>query len=111
MKGFALQLNDNSDNSELCDLKIDVQRDGSGKITSGVVIGSTLEQNKALLLILQPGELKERPTIGVGLNDILLGEDLLTYRHKIRRNFLADGLTITELNLYKPENISIKAHY
>ena len=96
MKGNAIQLNDVTD---------------SGTICSGLVVGPTTEQNKAILLIIQPGELKERPTIGVGFNDILLGDDLLEYRHKIRKNFAADGLKITELNLYKLDDISIKATY
>jgi hypothetical protein len=111
MKGYAIQLNDTNDGSELCDLKVDIKRDSEGKIVSGLSIGSTLEQNKALLLILQPGELKERPTIGVGINDMLLGADLLAMRHKIRKNFAADGLTITELKLYQTNKISIKANY
>lgn len=111
MKGYAIQLNDNTDTGAICDLKVEVKRGLDGKIISGLVVGPTVEQNKAILLIIQPGELKERPTVGVGFNDILLGDDLLEYRHKIRKNFAIDGLKITELNLYKLDDISIKAKY
>lgn len=110
-KGTAIQLNDSVTGGELFDLKIQVQRDQSGKILSGLCIGQTTEQNQALLLILHPGESKEYPTIGVGLGDCLLDDDLLEYRHSVRRNFAADGLQISKLDLYDLKKIDIKAAY
>lgn len=111
MKGKGIQLVDNTNSGQVFDLKIDVKKDAEGKIISGEVIGNTVEQNKALILILQPGELKERPYVGVGFKNILLGGDLLEYRHKIRTNFNYDSLKLSELKLYNVNNISIKANY
>ncbi len=111
MKDRAIQLNDNADTGELPDLKINPVRDEQGKIVSGVVIGNTLEQNKALILLAQPGDFKFNPTLAVGIEDLLLDDDLLAYRHKIRENFAKDGLKIKELDLYNINNINIDATY
>jgi hypothetical protein len=111
MKGFAVQLNENSNQGQIFDLKMNIVRDEEGKILRGLSIGDTLEQNKAIILIIHPGELKERPIVGVGISDILLGSDLLIFRHKIRTHFAYDGLKVTELKLYNLADISIKANY
>lgn len=111
MKDFAIQLNENTNQGQIFDLKTEIIKDADGKILRGLSIGKTLEQNKALILILHPGELKERPLVGVGISDILLGSDLLVFRHKIRTHFAYDGLKITELKLYNLNDISIKANY
>lgn len=111
MKDRAIQYIDHSDEGELLDVKINPQHDAEGKIISGFVIGSTLEQNKALILIAQPGDFKANPTLGVGFEDILLSGDLLKYRHKIREQFKKDGLKVTQLKLYNLDNIKIEAAY
>ncbi len=111
MKDRAIQLNDSTSQGEIMDVKITVVKDGDNKILSGLTIGNTLEQNKALILILEPGELKEYPTLGVGMNSALLNNDYLEMRHIIRTQLMKDGLTVQELNLYTNKNISIKAKY
>ncbi len=111
MKDRAIQFIDNADEGTILDLKIDSIRDIDGKIVSGVVIGNTLQQNKAFILLAQPNDFKANPTLGVGIEDLLLSSDLLEYRHKIRSHFAQDGLTITELDLYSIERIKIEANY
>ncbi len=111
LKGRGVQFIDNPNEGEILGLKIQVQRDSAGKIISGFVVGNTLEQNKALLLLAQPNDLKSNPTLAVGIGDIILGSDLLEYRHKIRENFEKDGLKITSLDLYTLDKIKIEAHY
>ncbi|MBI1837791.1 MAG: hypothetical protein HYR91_11065 [Flavobacteriia bacterium] len=111
MKDRAIQLNDTNSLGEIMDLKITVVKDSDNKILSGLTIGNTLEQNKALILLFAPGELKEYPTLGVDLSNALLNDDFLELRHTIRQQFLKDDLTITELNLYSVNNITIKAKY
>jgi hypothetical protein len=111
MKDRAIQLNDTQDEGVPFDLKVDVKKDLDGKIISGLVIGSTLQQNKALILLVNPGELKEYPTLGVGFISLLLSEDFLFIRHTIRQNFSKDDLNITELDLYSVKNIKIEANY
>jgi hypothetical protein len=111
MKSKGIQLIDNSNDGIVMDLKIKSIRDASGKILSGLVIGDTLEQNKALVLIGSQGDFKYRPDIGVCFGDALLDDNLLEYRHKITEHFAKDGLKITELNLYRIDNIKIVANY
>lgn len=111
MKSIGIQLNDNNDSGDVLDLKINVVRDSAGKIVSGLVVGDTLEQNKAIILIAHQGELKATPDLGVGLGDILLSSDYLEYRHKIREHFAKDGLVIETLDLYENKPFKIVANY
>ena len=111
MKGVGIQIIDNTDAGDLMDLKIRPERDEKGLIVSGLVIGKTLEQNKALILLAHPGDFKFEPTLGVGIADVLLGDDLLEFRHEIREQFSKDGLVITDLDLYNLDSINIEAHY
>ena len=111
MKDYAIQVVDNADNGSILDLKIDPVRDAEGKILRGVVIGKTLEQNKAFLLLGHANDFKADPTLGVGIENLLLSTDLLEYRHKVREQFARDGLKITNLDLYSLDKIKIEAHY
>lgn len=110
-KGIAIQLNDNSNSGEVLDLKINPIRDAEGKIISGFVIGPTVEQNKALILISNQGELKLSPQIGVGIGGAILSEDFLEYRHRIRKHFAIDGLNVTRLDLYINKEFRVDANY
>lgn len=110
-KDKGIQLIDNYDDGEVLDLKIKVQRDASGRIVRGLVVGNTLEQNKALMLIGHQGDFKFRPDLGVGLEDIVQSEDYLEYRHRIREHFEIDGLTVTRLDLYEKKPLIIEAQY
>lgn len=111
MKSIGIQLTDNNDTGDVLDLKINVVRDSTGKIVSGIVIGDTLEQNKAIILIAHEGQLKGNPDLGVGIGDIALSSDYLEYRHKIREHFAKDGLAVETLDLYENKPIKIIANY
>jgi hypothetical protein len=111
MKSIGIQYNDNNDNGEVLDLKVSVVRDVSGKIMAGLVIGNTLEQNKASILIAHQGEFKFNPDLGVGLGDIALSSDYLEYRHKIREHFTKDGLVVETLDLFENKPLKIIANY
>ena len=109
MKGKGIQVD--AQDSGFLDVVTEPLRDGSGKIVQGLVVGDTLEQNKAFILMAQQGEFKANPNIGVGFGDILLGADLLEFRHKIREQFNLDGLKIKTLDLYHTDRINIDAYY
>lgn len=111
MKSIGIQLNDNNDSGDVLDLKINVVRDSAGKIVSGLVVGDTLEQNKAIILIAHEGQLKGNPDVGVGIGDIALSSDYLEYRHKIREHFAKDGLVVETLDLYENKPVKIIANY
>lgn len=108
LKSTGIQL---SDGEDLWDVKVEIQQDSTGLITSGLVIGNTLAQNQATILAAYPGELKFEPTLGVGLKKELLGEDLLSARHKVREDFPKEGLKVRKLDLYDVNHIKIEADY
>ncbi|GGB83065.1 hypothetical protein GCM10007424_23860 [Flavobacterium suaedae] len=110
-KQTGIQLTDDANTGTVLDLKVQPKYDASGKIISGLVIGNTLEQNKALILLMKPGDLKSKPDLGVGLEDMLLSDNYLEFRHRIREHFAKDGLTVTRLDLYENKPIVIQANY
>ncbi len=77
---------------------------------NGIAIGDTDEQNQYLILACHPGEIKEHPTLGVGIGDYTNDNDLTALRHSVRVNFDADGLELDSLTVNQ-STIDIKAHY
>lgn len=92
------------------DLSVEVVRDDTGKIISGMVIGDVLEQNQAIILNLHKGELKENPYLGVGLSDMLLDYNPLAWRTEIREQLEMDGQVVDSVKV-SPSGIEIDAHY
>lgn len=109
-KATGIQYQDSS-NGQVYDLKIEVVKDQFGKIVSGLVIGDTLEQNMASILIAEPGDFKANLGLGVGLRSALLDEDLLKYRHAIKNQFSLDNLNVKHLDLYNLQKFNIDAEY
>jgi hypothetical protein len=110
-KPVGIQLNDSESPDEFMDLKIHPIRDTEGKILSGLVIGDTLEQNKALILLASEGEYIFNPTLGVGIEEALLSTEYLYYRHKIRDQFFNDGLQVSRLDFYHNKPFRVDANY
>lgn len=81
------------------DLDIRVERDPSGKIASGMVLGDILYQNQALILQLHKGEMHENPSIGVGISDMLLDNDLQLWAREIREQMELDGQTVDSVKI------------
>lgn len=92
------------------DIDVKVQRDSSGKIVSGMVVGDILAQNQALILQLHKGELKEDPSVGVGISDMLLDNDLQTWSREIREQMELDGQTVNRIVLTENE-LTIETRY
>lgn len=92
------------------DLEINVKRDSNGLITQGIVVGDTTYQNQALILECHPGEIKEYPTLGVGLNDIVNDNEFEMWKRSIMENLEADGLQITTLEIDK-NGLTLEAKY
>ncbi|SDX12173.1 hypothetical protein [Flavobacterium degerlachei] len=111
MKDRGIQLSDGNGGLEAIDLKIEVQRDGNGKIAKGLIIGNTLSQNQALLLIANPGEIKFVPTLGVAIVELTLDNDYLRFRHRIREHFSKDGLNVRAVELSQGKPLKIEASY
>ena len=92
------------------DIEVKVKRDSYGKIVSGMIIGDVLHQNQAIILSMRKGDLKENPSIGVGLSDLLLDHNMLSIRSKIRQQLELDGQTVNSVMVSK-SSIAIDAKY
>lgn len=89
---------------------IRVRRDEQGKITSGLQVGDTLRQSQALILALNKGELKERPSVGCGIVDMLMDHDPLYWRTLIREQLEMDRQRVNNIRI-TPKGIEIDATY
>jgi hypothetical protein len=58
-------------NEETGDLAINVVRDASGKIVSGLTVGDADYQNIRLIVLSNKGDFKEHPILGVGAEKYL----------------------------------------
>lgn len=95
---------------ETHDLEIVVTRDAQEKIIAGLQLGDVTNQNIHTILKAQPGEIKESPTVGVGIDNILLDHDYLLYKHKVRQQLDAEGMQVNYLEI-DGQNIEINANY
>lgn len=92
------------------DIAVDVQRDASGLITSGLVLGDILHQNQALILVLHKGDLKSDVSVGVGIDRMLLDNERLTWTREIREQLEMDGQKVEDVRI-TGKQIIIKAAY
>lgn len=89
---------------------IQVKRGKDGKIANGLVVGDTLRQNQALILLLHKGELKEWPAVGCGISDMLLDNDPIYWRTIIREQLEMDGQKVKSVKI-TTTGINIDATY
>ncbi|MBQ9255013.1 MAG: hypothetical protein IJ180_09610 [Bacteroidales bacterium] len=90
--------------------EVNVVKDTEGKIEMGLVVGSTLEQNQALILLCHKGENKEFSGLGVGIEDMLNDHELEDWKRMITYMLSMDGMKIKELKLSETE-IKLEADY
>lgn len=76
----------------------------------GLALGEISPQNQALIIQCHKGEFKETPAIGVGIEDMLLDQDPLYWRQRIREALEIDGQEVERI-LIGAHSISISAHY
>lgn len=105
MRGTGFLINDNYQ------LKVNPVRDSTGKIVSGILIGETISQNTGLILICRKGEFKEVPALGVGIEDVLLDQDYLEWRRRIRMNLELDEQNVRDIKFSSVDNLFIDADY
>lgn len=92
------------------DIDVNVRRDASGLITSGLVLGDILHQNQALILVLHKGDLKSDVSVGVGIDRMLLDNERLTWTREIREQLEMDGQKVEDVSI-TDRQIIIKAQY
>lgn len=81
------------------DLSVKMVRDGDGMIVSGVMIGTVIAQNQALILLCQKGEIKESPTTGAGIDGLCNDADFRAWKREITEQMEADGQRISRLEI------------
>lgn len=91
MKNIGIRLNGDYD------VDIKPRRDAQGKIVSGMVAGEITYQNQAIILSARKGEIKEYPTLGVGLGDACNDEDTRQWKREIAEQIEGDGQRIERL--------------
>lgn len=105
MKGICLD-------SMTYDAMVKPQRNSLGLITEGLIIGDTIYQNEALILISHAGEFKENPMLGVGVEDMVNDNDIAQWEHSIRVNLSRDNMDVRTARIDRINgNITIEAEY
>ena len=92
------------------DVDVNVKRDASGLIASGLVLGDILAQNQALILSMHKGDLKSDVSVGVGIDRMLLDSDRLGWEREIQEQLEMDGQMVESVEVTNKE-IKIKAQY
>ena len=92
------------------DIAVKVKRDRFGRIESGLIVGDILHQNQAIILTMRKGDLKENPSIGVGLPDMVLEHNLMAMRNEIRQQLEMDGQRVNSINVTSAA-VHIDANY
>lgn len=92
---------------------IAITSDMTLKIENGdfAIVEDVSVQNTALILKINQGELKHAPLVGVGLDKMILSENLLEARHNIRDQITKDGGTVKKLDCYDSQKINILASW
>jgi len=76
------------------ELVISPVRDSNGLITSGLVVGDVTKQNQRTILLSEKSEIKEAPTLGVGIASFLDDDNPSELLREIRYNLREDGQTV-----------------
>lgn len=92
------------------DLDIVPRKDSDGLLTHGLVLGDILAQNQAIILYAHKGEIKEAPTMGCGIADMLLDHDPTLWKREIRENLEMDGQKVSAVRI-TPNGLEIHAKY
>ena len=76
------------------ELVISPVRDSNGLIISGLVVGDVTKQNQRTILLAEKGEIKQAPTLGVGIASFLDDDNPSDLLREIRSNLREDGQTV-----------------
>ena len=64
-----------------------------------IKLGDTEAQNQAVILIVNPGEIKAFPDLGVGVDSIVNDEDTSIWQYETRRQLEKDGITVKRVDI------------
>ncbi|MBP1637448.1 MAG: uncharacterized protein H6Q18_237 [Bacteroidetes bacterium] len=97
--------------TENMELDIKVVRDAEWKIVSGFQIGDVTRQNQQTIILAQKGEIKEAPTLGVGLASFVDDDDPSDLLREIRVNLREDGQVVNLCGFNSSGKLVVDANY
>lgn len=84
----------------------DLKIDGGDFVTE-----ESTQQHQRLLMVTEPPEWGENPTVGAGIANFLMDETPEAMLREIRMQFTRDGMRITELRVTDQQTIEVTAKY
>lgn len=75
------------------------------------VMGDATEQNQALLLLAQKGEVRQFPDAGCGSQDWLDDDEVSDLGAEIQKQLELDGMKVKKIEVFESGKINIDAHY
>lgn len=93
----------------MTDIIIDTE-DGTITKDGDLNIGVSDRQNQGLLISCQKGSFKQFPATCVGASNYLEGEDQSDFVREVRRQLVADGMTVTSIKI-ENDKLKVDASY
>ena len=84
---------------ETGDLQIDPRRNDQNVYVQGLQGGEVTIQNQAAILQAMKGELKEYPTLGVGITNIANDHETTGWAREITAQLKADGMRVNDVEV------------
>lgn len=84
---------------ETGDLQIDPRRNDQNVYVQGLQVGEVTIQNQAAILQAMKGELKEYPTLGVGITNIANDHETTGWAREITAQLKADGMRVNDVEV------------
>ena len=92
------------------DIQVEKRILPDGGIT-GLVIGDITYQNQYSILMTHPGEYKESPKIGVGIDSFMDDDSPENLFREIRTQFAAEGMQVQKVGFSENGKLEIQAEY
>ena len=93
---------------------IDIKHTDAGDLdtTTGDILTATSDyQHQADILLARKGYYKERPAVGVGVEDYINETDPEGLLRSIRKELAGDGMKVTKVTITTEGEIETDAHY
>lgn len=85
---------------------------GDIDVSAGDILTATSDyQHQADILLARKGYYKERPTVGVGVEDYINETEPEELLRSVRKEFAGDGMKVTKVTIAATGEIETDAHY
>jgi hypothetical protein len=80
-------------------------------VNFSLAIGDVTWQNAAFIFTAHPGDYKELPTVGIGIDDLPLDNNLDLWRREIRRQLESEGFSLDTFDISPDKSLNLQLHY